>query len=46
MNNKRWHARMLGALGEEVFVEDESYLDMATALSGPDPRMSSCSPKP
>src|SRR5215211_5122122 len=25
---------ILGALGEEVFVEDESYLDMATALSG------------
>jgi len=28
---------MLGALGEEVFVEDESYLDMATALSGSGP---------
>ena len=25
---------ILGALGEEVFVEDENYLDMATALSG------------
>src|SRR5260221_14378700 len=25
---------LLGAMGEEVFVEDESYLDMATALSG------------
>jgi len=24
-------------LGEEVFVEDESYLDMATALSGSGP---------
>ena len=29
--------QLLGALGEEVFVEDESYLDMATALSGTGP---------
>lgn len=29
--------RVLGALGEEVYVEDESYLDMATALSGTGP---------
>jgi len=28
---------LLGALGEEVFVEDENYLDMATALSGTGP---------
>ncbi len=28
---------ILGALGEEVYVEDESYLDMATALSGTGP---------
>ena len=28
---------ILGALGEEVFVEDESYLDMATDLSGTGP---------
>jgi len=28
---------MLTALGEEVFVEDEDYLDMATALSGTGP---------
>ncbi|MEB2335041.1 MAG: pyrroline-5-carboxylate reductase [Anaerolineaceae bacterium] len=28
---------ILRALGEEVFVEDESYLDMATALSGTGP---------
>jgi len=28
---------LLGALGEEIFVEDESYLDMATALSGTGP---------
>jgi pyrroline-5-carboxylate reductase len=29
--------RILQALGEEVFVEDELYLDMATALSGTGP---------
>jgi pyrroline-5-carboxylate reductase len=29
--------QMLGALGEQVFVEDEGYLDMATALSGTGP---------
>jgi pyrroline-5-carboxylate reductase len=29
--------QILGALGQEVFVEDESYLDMATALSGTGP---------
>jgi pyrroline-5-carboxylate reductase len=28
---------ILGALGDEVFVEDENYLDMATALSGTGP---------
>lgn len=35
---QREHARaMLGALGEELYVEDENYLDMATALSGSGP---------
>ncbi len=29
--------RILGALGEEVFMEEETYLDMATALSGTGP---------
>ncbi len=29
--------RILGALGEQVFVEEEYYLDMATALSGTGP---------
>lgn len=29
--------RLLSALGDEVFVEEESYLDMATALSGTGP---------
>ncbi len=36
--SQRDQARViLGALGEEVFVEDEEYLDMATALSGTGP---------
>lgn len=35
---QREQARLLlGALGEEIYVEDESYLDMATALSGTGP---------
>ena len=35
---QREQARViLGALGEELFVEDEGYLDMATALSGTGP---------
>jgi pyrroline-5-carboxylate reductase len=29
--------RILGALGQEIFVEEENYLDMATALSGTGP---------
>lgn len=29
--------QILGALGEEIFVEDEGYMDMATALSGTGP---------
>jgi pyrroline-5-carboxylate reductase len=29
--------QILSALGEEVFVEEENYLDMATALSGTGP---------
>jgi pyrroline-5-carboxylate reductase len=29
--------QILGALGDEVYVEDESYMDMATALSGSGP---------
>jgi pyrroline-5-carboxylate reductase len=29
--------RILGALGQQVFVEEETYLDMATALSGTGP---------
>jgi pyrroline-5-carboxylate reductase len=29
--------KILGALGDEIFVEEETYLDMATALSGTGP---------
>lgn len=29
--------RILGALGQEIFLDDEGYLDMATALSGTGP---------
>jgi pyrroline-5-carboxylate reductase len=29
--------QILGALGEEIFVEEESYIDMATAVSGTGP---------
>ena len=34
---KRQAQTILGSLGEEVFVDDEDYLDMATALSGTGP---------
>ncbi len=37
---------ILTALGQEVFADEEEYLDMATALSEPDRRMSFCSWKP
>jgi len=37
-DDQREQARMiLAALGQEIFVEDENYLDMATALSGTGP---------
>jgi pyrroline-5-carboxylate reductase len=32
-----WARSILSALGEEIFMEDEMYLDMATALSGTGP---------
>jgi pyrroline-5-carboxylate reductase len=36
--SQREHAQLvLAALGQEIFVEDEDYLDMATALSGTGP---------
>ena len=36
-NQREQSLALLNALGEEVFVDDESYLDMATALSGTGP---------
>ena len=38
--NRRKIVLLLSALGEEVFVEEEKYLDMATALSGSGPAYS------
>ncbi len=35
--HKEQAGAILGSLGEEIFVEQESYLDMATALSGSGP---------
>ncbi len=35
--HKRQTSAILGSLGDEIFVEQESYLDMATALSGSGP---------
>jgi pyrroline-5-carboxylate reductase len=35
--HKQQASAILGSLGEEIFVEQESYLDMATALSGSGP---------
>ncbi len=37
LEQKETARAILGALGQEVFVEDEHYLDMATALSGTGP---------
>jgi pyrroline-5-carboxylate reductase len=34
---RRMAQQILGALGQEVFVEEENYLDMATAISGNGP---------
>jgi pyrroline-5-carboxylate reductase len=34
---KKWAASILGAMGSEVYAEDEKYLDMATAVSGSGP---------
>lgn len=36
-SQKQQAQAILGSLGQEVFVEDEDYLDMATALSGTGP---------
>lgn len=34
---KRWAGTILGAMGREIYVDDEQYLDMATAVSGSGP---------
>ncbi len=34
---KKWTGSILGVLGKEIFVADEKYLDMATAVSGSGP---------
>lgn len=36
-DQRRQAQKILGALGEELYMEDEGYLDMATALSGTGP---------
>ena len=34
---KEWAGSILGAIGKEIYVDDEKYLDMATAVSGSGP---------
>lgn len=34
---KEWAQTILGTIGQEIFVDDEKYLDMATAVSGSGP---------
>jgi len=34
---KEWVSSILGAMGEEIYVDDEKYIDMATAVSGSGP---------
>ena len=34
---KGWIGSILGAMGEEIYVDDEKYIDMATAVSGSGP---------
>ena len=34
---KRWASSVLGAMGKEIYFDDERYLDMATAVSGSGP---------
>ena len=34
---KEWASSILGAMGKEIYVDDEKYLDMATAVSGSGP---------
>jgi pyrroline-5-carboxylate reductase len=34
---KKWTGAILGAMGKEIYVEGENYIDMATAISGSGP---------
>ena len=34
---KQWASSILGTMGEEIYVDNEKYLDMATAISGSGP---------
>ena len=34
---KAWAGTILGAMGKEIYVDDEKYIDMATAISGSGP---------
>ena len=34
---KKWAGSILGAMGREIYVDDEKYIDMATAVSGSGP---------
>jgi len=34
---KGWAGSILGAMGKEIYVDDEKYIDMATAVSGSGP---------
>ncbi len=34
---REWASSILGAMGKEIYVDDEKYLDMATAVSGSGP---------
>jgi pyrroline-5-carboxylate reductase len=37
IEQKKWAASILGGMGLEIYVDDEKYLDMATAVSGSGP---------
>ncbi|MFC1916202.1 pyrroline-5-carboxylate reductase [Chloroflexota bacterium] len=36
-SQKQWASSILGSMGKEIYVNDEKYLDMATAISGSGP---------
>jgi pyrroline-5-carboxylate reductase len=37
VQQKKWAISILGVMGKEIFVDDEAYIDMATAVSGSGP---------